>query len=72
MLCGYFPFYSENERELYKQIRSARYDFPEEEWSHVSDAAKDLVSSMLTLDPRLRATATDCLRHPWIARYVRL
>lgn len=68
MLCGYFPFYSENERELYKQIRSARYDFPEEEWSHVSDAAKDLVSSMLTLDPRLRATSTDCLRHPWIAR----
>ena len=67
MLCGYFPFYSENERELYKQIRSARYDFPEEEWSHVSDAAKDLVTSMLTLDPRLRATAADCLRHPWIA-----
>ena len=68
MLCGYFPFYSENERELYKQIRSARYDFPEEEWAHVSDAAKDLVVSMLTLDPRLRATAADCLRHPWIAR----
>ena len=53
---------------MYKQIRSARYDFPEEEWAHVSSAAKDLVCSMLTLDPRLRATAADCLRHPWISR----
>ena len=68
MLCGYFPFYHENERELYRQIRKGSFDMPSEDWSHVSDAAKDLVNSMLKTDPRLRASASDCLRHPWIAK----
>ena len=68
MLCGYFPFYHENERELYRQIRKGSFDMPAEDWSHVSDAAKDLVNSMLKTDPRLRASASDCLRHPWIAK----
>mmetsp|Transcript_10557 Transcript_10557/g.29836 ORF Transcript_10557/g.29836 Transcript_10557/m.29836 type:complete len:371 (-) Transcript_10557:1262-2374(-) len=68
MLCGYFPFYHENERELYRQIRKGSFDMPSEDWSHVSDAAKDLVNSMLKTDPRLRASAADCLRHPWIAK----
>ena len=30
MLCGYFPFYSDSEKELYKQIKGAKYDFPGE------------------------------------------
>ncbi|WZN61519.1 serine/threonine protein kinase [Chloropicon roscoffensis] len=68
MLCGYFPFYHENERELYRQIRKGSFDMPSEDWAHVSDAAKDLVNSMLKTDPRLRASASDCLRHPWIAK----
>lgn len=68
MLCGYFPFYHENERELYRQIRKGSFDMPAEDWGHVSDAAKDLVNSMLKTDPKLRASATDCLRHPWIAK----
>ena len=63
-----FPFYHENERELYRQIRKGSFDMPAEDWGHVSDAAKDLVNSMLKTDPKLRASATDCLRHPWIAK----
>lgn len=63
-----FPFYHENERELYRQIRKGSFDMPSEDWAHVSDAAKDLVNSMLKTDPRLRASASDCLRHPWIAK----
>jgi len=68
MLCGYFPFYHENERELYRQIRRGNFEMPAEDWGHVSDAAKDLVNSMLKTDPRLRVSASDCLRHPWIAK----
>lgn len=68
MLCGYFPFYHDNERELYNQIRSGRFAMPDEDWGHVSSAAKDFVCSMLTPDPRLRATAGECLKHPWIAK----
>ena len=68
MLCGYFPFYHENERELYRQIRRGSFDMPAEDWGHVSEPAKDLVNSMLKTDPRLRVSAQDCLRHPWIAK----
>lgn len=68
MLCGYFPFYHDNERELYNQIRSGKFAMPDEDWGHVSSAAKDFVCSMLTPDPRLRASAGECLKHPWIAK----
>lgn len=31
----------------------------------VTQAAKDMISAMLTLDPRERASAEELLRHPW-------
>ena len=66
LLCGYFPFFHESERELYRQIKSGKYDMPDEEWRHVSNNAKDLVRKMLTLDPKKRITAHNALRHPWL------
>ena len=36
MLCGYFPFYHENERELYRQIRKGSFDMPAEDWSRLA------------------------------------
>ena len=46
MLCGYFPFYHDNERELYRQIRRGEFDMPAEDWTGVSKDAKDLVRQM--------------------------
>ena len=39
----------------------------EEYWENVSDTAKDFVTYCLTVDPRTRPTAHDCLQHKWLA-----
>jgi serine/threonine protein kinase len=65
-LCGFPPFYEENLTDLYEQILSADYDFPEEYWGKISDSAKDLVARLLKVDPKERYTAKQTLKHPWI------
>ena len=68
MLCGYFPFYHEDEAELYRQIKRGEFDMPSEDWVGISRPAKDLVKKMLRLDPLKRVTARECLQHPWLAQ----
>ena len=36
-------------------------------WDHISDDAKDLIMSMLTIDATKRATATQALQHKWVS-----
>lgn len=66
MLCGYPPFYAENDAELFHQIQKADYDMPPEDWDQVSPEAKQLVKALLTLDPKKRPTAADVLKHKWV------
>jgi MAP kinase interacting serine/threonine kinase len=82
MLCGYPPFYGECWRDncgwdqgescadcqenLFARIQLGEYDFPEEEWCRVSHEAKDLISRLLVKDVRVRYTADDVLKHPWV------
>ncbi|XP_067664629.1 calcium/calmodulin-dependent protein kinase type IV-like [Haliotis asinina] len=66
LLCGYEPFSAETDREMYKRIIKADYKFDSPWWDDVSENAKNLVESMLTLDPKKRVTAADALRHPWV------
>jgi len=68
MLCGYEPFYGETEKELIKANKNAELDFPDSEWGRISPEALDLVSQMLTTDPKERITAKGALLHPWIAK----
>jgi serine/threonine protein kinase len=36
------------------------------QWEQISESAKDLVSSLLCLDPNKRITVKEALAHPWI------
>ena len=40
--------------------------FHQANWGHVSGAAKDFVSSLLTSDPKHRPTAAEALEHRWL------
>ena len=66
LLCGYPPFYDEDQRKLFKKIRDGKYEFHDEYWSSVSAGAKDLISKMLTVNQRERWSATQLLSHYWI------
>ena len=67
ILCGYTPFYSEDQRELFQQILKADYSYPSPEWDDISKEAKDFIDSMLKQNPASRISATEALKHPWLA-----
>ncbi|EDV92274.1 GH24824 [Drosophila grimshawi] len=73
IMCGFPPFYSINGLSISpgmkKRIRSGQYDFPDPEWTNVSQAAKDLIKGMLNVDPSKRLCIEDVLRNKWIAQY---
>lgn len=66
LLCGFPPFYDENNAVLFQQIKKGDYSFPSPYWDDISDGAKDLVRKILQVDPKKRLTIKQCLDHPWI------
>lgn len=43
LLCGYPPFYNENEAILFESIMAGQFEFHSHYWDHISDEAKDLI-----------------------------
>jgi len=66
LLVGYPPFWDDEQNKLYAQIKSGAYDFPAPEWTTVTEEAKKLIDSMLTLNPKKRISAEEALKVPWI------
>jgi len=66
MMCGYQPFYHENRKKLLRLCVRGEFEFDEEYWGEVSAEAKDMIRSLIEVDPRKRASAEDILSHPWM------
>lgn len=70
LLCGYPPFYSNHglamSPGMRRRIRMGEYEFPNEEWSDVSEEAKQLIRTLLKTEPTQRMTITEFMNHPWI------
>mmetsp|Transcript_7570 Transcript_7570/g.12732 ORF Transcript_7570/g.12732 Transcript_7570/m.12732 type:complete len:336 (+) Transcript_7570:104-1111(+) len=66
LLCGFPPFYDEDNSILFNSIRKGEYDFPSPYWDSVSAEAKDLVTKLLVVDPTKRLSAQQTLNHPWL------
>jgi len=66
LLCGYPPFYAEEDDQVFDLIISGKFDFPEAQWKSISSSAKDLISHLLDTDPKKRYTAKQAIQHPWI------
>uniref|UniRef100_A0A8C6UUA9 Ribosomal protein S6 kinase n=1 Tax=Neogobius melanostomus TaxID=47308 RepID=A0A8C6UUA9_9GOBI len=69
MIAGFSPFASspnDTAEEILAQIGSGKVVIVGGNWDLVSDAAKDLVTKMLHVDPHQRLTAPQVLRHAWI------
>jgi serine/threonine protein kinase len=69
-LSGQTPFVDQSavsSRTNVSRIHKADYSFPTTEWNHVPRYAKQLISSLIHMDPTVRLTAEEALEHPWFA-----
>lgn len=66
VLGGYPAFVDDKPKALFHKILNGDYEFHEDDWCHVSNDAKSLVSGLLTLDVNKRLTASQALKHPWL------
>ncbi|XP_059796826.1 ribosomal protein S6 kinase alpha-2 isoform X2 [Balaenoptera ricei] len=69
MLAGFTPFANgpdDTPEDILARIGSGKYALSGGNWDSISDAAKDVVSKMLHVDPHQRLTAVQVLRHPWV------
>jgi calcium/calmodulin-dependent protein kinase I len=57
MLCGFPPFYEEDNTKLFAKISKCQVEFPSPYWDKISDQAKGLILSLLVRDPSKRLTA---------------
>ncbi|KAM4588767.1 calcium/calmodulin-dependent protein kinase IGa [Odontesthes bonariensis] len=67
LLCGYPPFFEDNETRLFSKIMRAEYAFHSPFWDNVSESAKDFIRNMMEKNPMKRFTTEQALQHPWIA-----
>lgn len=63
LLEGNYPF---QENTLSQQINAAQYSFAAPIWKRISDEAKNLIRSLLVIDPNARLTAQQALQCEWL------
>jgi len=64
MLTASFPFFSSNIEEMMACISEAKYEYPQE--SKVSEEAKQLLSSLIQVDPEARPTIDEIRQYKWM------
>ncbi|XP_029167612.1 calcium/calmodulin-dependent protein kinase type 1-like isoform X2 [Nylanderia fulva] len=67
LLCGYPPFYDENDANLFAQILKGEFEFDSPYWDDISDSAKDFIRKLMCVNVEERYTCKQALAHPWIS-----
>ena len=65
LLTGRPPFNGASEEEIMKKIEQGTFEMNKYPWGIISEEAKDLIKSLLQVDPNKRYTAEAALKHPW-------
>jgi len=66
VLCGYPPFYGDTDADVLSKVRLGNYSFNAADWKNISDDAKNLIRSLLKINPKDRYTAEQALNHDWV------
>eukprot|EP00930_Biecheleria_cincta_P074474 TRINITY_DN61690_c0_g1_i1.p1 TRINITY_DN61690_c0_g1~~TRINITY_DN61690_c0_g1_i1.p1 ORF type:complete len:624 (+),score=98.19 TRINITY_DN61690_c0_g1_i1:164-1873(+) len=66
MLSAQPPFYGSTDQEVLRKVRTGSYSLTGEPWDSTSPEAKNLISSLMTVEPKLRPTATEALGVDWL------
>jgi len=72
LLSGTKPFYQRTRQELVHHIRRGEYTFDPIDFEHVSDDAKEFVSSLIVVNPLVRLSSREALQHYWLRDTYRL
>ncbi|EUB58820.1 Death-associated protein kinase 2 [Echinococcus granulosus] len=70
-LSGISPFAGDTQVETFQNILECSVTFDRDEFLDVSPEARDFITRLLRKNPRKRDTASQCLRHPWVAAVIR-
>lgn len=68
LLCGHNPFEEEVQAELFRKIRTAEWNFKGPHWNTVSDDAKQIIRSLLVVNPAQRWSARRVLKSSWLSQ----
>jgi len=66
MMSGLVPFPDDDDQD--DLVKKGEYDFEDENWEGVSEAAKDLVRGLLQVDPAKRLTAKQVIDSEFIVK----
>lgn len=66
MLTGISPFLGEDKQETFLNISQLNVSYTEEELQQLDQDALSFIQSLLRKQPQDRATAEQCLKHPWL------
>jgi len=66
LLCGFPPFYDDDNIVLFEKIKKGIYDFPSPSWDHISKDVIELIKALLIVEPSKRMTPDELLKNPWI------
>ncbi|ACY70523.1 hypothetical protein DVIR88_6g0060 [Drosophila virilis] len=67
LLCGYPPFYDENDANLFAQILKGEFEFDSPYWDEISESAKHFIKNLMCVTVEKRYTCKQALAHPWIS-----
>uniref|UniRef100_A0A2K5S8I6 Serine/threonine-protein kinase 17A n=1 Tax=Cebus imitator TaxID=2715852 RepID=A0A2K5S8I6_CEBIM len=68
MLTGISPFLGNDKQETFLNISQMNLSYSEEEFDILSESAVDFIRTLLVKKPEDRATAEECLKHPWLTQ----
>jgi len=66
LLCGYPPFYDENDANLFAQILKGEFEFDSPYWDDISQDAKEFIRNLMCVDVEKRLSCDGALSHSWI------
>jgi len=65
LLGGYPPFIADDQKELFRMIKKADFEFDDMYWVDITSPPKDLITRLLEPNARDRYHVDKALAHPW-------
>ena len=63
------PFGGDDDNDIMERVAIGKYDLESPPFSSLSKSSLDLIQKLLTMDPNLRISAEEALKHPWFKEF---